>query len=139
MDEDFDRGEIEIKVRWAPRRFEQDLIIEELRNRKAIVIQAWARRIAGMELKKALKKREALLKLVKRRSVQITNTCRICIARKKLRHRRARYNACLKIQKRARIRQARNETQRRRRAYHAAIAIQKIMRGFLGDRHRQTS
>ena len=41
-----------MKVRWAPRRFEQDLILEELRNRKAIVIQAWARRIAGMELKK---------------------------------------------------------------------------------------
>ena len=40
-----------MKIRWAPRRFEQDLR-EELRNRREIVIQAWARRIAGMELKK---------------------------------------------------------------------------------------
>jgi hypothetical protein len=131
-DEDFDRGEIEVKVRWTTRKFEQDLMIEELRERKAVRIQAWARRIASVtELRRRRKKRDNLLVLVRKRSVQITNTCRILIARKKLRLLRRRRNACIKIQKRARVRMARNETKYRRRQFKAAVKIQALMRGCL--------
>ena len=83
--------EIEVKVRWAPRRFEQDLILKSCRNRKAIVGQAWARRIAGMELKKEkVKKREALHSLSSDLAWKLLIHVASILRRKKLRRLRAR-------------------------------------------------
>jgi len=132
LTEDFDRGEIEIRIRWAPRRLDSDLLIEEIQWKQAIIIQAWARRIAALTARSVSQaERTRLLLLVRKRAVQITNTCRIRIAVKKRKALRRRWVACLKIQKRARIRQARLKYKALLRRKYAAIDIQRIMRGYL--------
>jgi hypothetical protein len=132
FDEDFDRGEIDIRIRWTTRKFENDLRIEDLKNRKATIIQAWARRIASLTIRDNLiNKRTELLALVKKRAIQITNTCRIRLATKKLKWLRRRYQSCIKIQKRARIRQARKKYKLLKDTFYAAVIIQKHMRRCL--------
>jgi hypothetical protein len=132
FEEDFDRGEIEIKVRWAARRLDTDLVIEHIRIQKATILQSWARRIASItEYNKAIEERKKKLLLVKKRSIQITNTCRIRIATKIVKHLRRRLASCIKIQKRARIRQARLKHKALIKRYQSACDIQRIIRGYL--------
>ena len=59
-------------------------------------MQAWARRIAAITTKRErLKSVQLLMTQVLKRALQITNTCRIRIARKKLRKLRKRYVRCV--------------------------------------------
>ena len=131
-DDDADYGEIELKLRWTNRKFEDDLARDILQRAKSIKIQAWARRIASIATRaKVLKEREALLIMVKGRSIQITNTCRIRIARKKLNRLKRRLTASIKIQCRARIRASKNIYKYRLRRKRAAVKIQALMRKCL--------
>ena len=132
VDEDFDRGEIEIKMRWTNRKFEDDLAREVLQKQKVIRIQAWARRIASKSTRQRIvRERQALLDIVRKRAVQITNTCRIRIAKKIVMKRRRRLTACVKIQCRARIRQAKLKVGYGLRRRRAAVKIQTLMRKCL--------
>lgn len=131
-DDEADYGEIELKLRWTNRKFEDDLARDILQKAKAIRIQAWARRIASIGTRqKVLNERLKLLEMVKARSIQITNTCRIRIARRKLNKLKRRMTACIKIQCRARIRASKNIYKYRLRRKRAAVKIQALMRKCL--------
>ena len=86
--EDFDRGEIEVRIRWAERIFEDDQARIDMQRRMIVRIQAWARRISSLMLLRALRKERAeKLLIVKKSAIKITNTCRIRLARKEYKRR----------------------------------------------------
>jgi hypothetical protein len=86
--EDFDRGEIEVRIRWAERIFEDDQARIDMQRRMIVRIQAWARRISALMLLRLLRKeRSEKLLIVKRSAIKITNTCRIRLARKEYKRR----------------------------------------------------
>jgi hypothetical protein len=81
--EDFDRGEIELRLRWSERIFEDDQLKLEQQHRMLLRLQAWARRIAALMILKSLRKeRELNLAHVRKCAVKITCLCRIRLARK---------------------------------------------------------
>lgn len=55
LEEDYDRGEIEIRLRWAERLFEDDQKRLEIKHKMLIRIQAWARRISALVALKKLR------------------------------------------------------------------------------------
>ena len=86
--EEFDRGEIDIRLRWAERKYEDDQALMELREKKLVQIQAFVRRVQALVALKTLRReRERCMQIVRARAVQITNTCRIRLARKELKRR----------------------------------------------------
>lgn len=86
--EDFDRGEIELRIRWSERVFEDDQVLIENKKRMAIRLQAWARRISALNYLHVMQKdRTAQLAFMKGNAIKITNTCRIRLARKEYRRR----------------------------------------------------
>ena len=130
-EEAFDRGEIELKMRWTGRTYDDDIAGMQETKAAAIKVQAWARRLAAASLaKEEGKARDAKLLFVKHVAIKITNTCRIRIARKEFKRRLRRYRAALKIQKRARIRIARKVTNSLRKATYMATRIQAIARMY---------
>ncbi len=81
----YDRGEIEIRARWSERVFEDDQVKLDDKRRKAVKLQAWARRIAALSLLKSHRRERAeLMRMVRNRAVKITSTCRMRLARKEL-------------------------------------------------------
>jgi hypothetical protein len=88
VQDDSDRGELHIRLRWAERKYEDDQALDKLKVQKLIRMQAWARRIASrMLLLKYRKERAALMALVRTKAIKITNTCRIRLARKEMKRR----------------------------------------------------
>lgn len=86
--DDADRGEIQIRLRWAERKFEDDQALDKLKHNKLVRLQAWVRRIQGLVVLKKLRvERAALMKMITLKAVKITNTCRIRLARKEFKRR----------------------------------------------------
>lgn len=128
----FDRGEIEFKVLWTEKKFEDDLIHIDDRWRFSIKIQSFIRRVLAKMKRLSLKsERDALVALVRRRAVQITNTCRIRLARREYRKLEHRQRAAKKIQQRVRILIAKLEYLRLRDHRNKTILVQKTVRGFI--------
>lgn len=83
-----DRGEIHLRLRWAERKFEDDQARDQRKLQKLIRLQAWARRIAGlMVLHKLRAERHALMTMIRAKALKITNTCRIRLAKKEFKKR----------------------------------------------------
>lgn len=83
-----DNGEIDIKVLWTYRKFEDDLMKLDDQLKSCIKLQCWVRRILANSLKLKLhEEHEALLKYVRTCSVKITNICRVRLARKEYKRR----------------------------------------------------
>jgi hypothetical protein len=131
LDETFDRGEIELLIRWTDRTFDDEIQSIHARREAAIRIQAWVRKIAALELTKRsrveLEERGHYLRKI---ATQITNTCRIRLATKEYKRRLRKWKAAIKIQKRIRIRIARNRTRVLRQRRAVAIKIQAIARMY---------
>ncbi len=88
LHEDFDRGEIEIRLKWAERVFEDDQIKLEVKKAMLIRLQSWFRRISALvKLKELRKEREKNLAFIRRCAIKITSTCRIRLARKEYKRR----------------------------------------------------
>jgi hypothetical protein len=86
--EDFDRGEIEIRLKWSERIFEDDQIRMETKRMMLLKLQSWSRRISALvKLKNLRKEREANLIFLKKCAIKITNTCRCRLARKEYKRR----------------------------------------------------
>ncbi len=137
-DEDFDRGEIEVRVQWSERKFEDDMERDKKRVEKATKLAAWARRIAAKELRKKMAKEyQDLMAMVRKKATMITSICRIRLSRKQLRKMLRRNRAALKIQKRVRIRQAKQKFKKRKTRWYAAVKIQALMRGCLARMQRK--
>ncbi len=89
--DDNDRGEIHLRLRWAERKFEDDQARDKRKLEKLVRLQAWARRIAGlMVLHKLRAERHALMTMIRAKALKITNTCRIRLAKKEFK-KRSRY------------------------------------------------
>jgi hypothetical protein len=88
VNEEFDRGEIEIRLKWAERVFEDDQIKMEIKRQMLLRMQSWFRRISALcKLKQLRKEREQNLKFMRKCALKITNTCRIRLARKEYKRR----------------------------------------------------
>lgn len=78
FEEDFDRGEIELRLRWAERLFEDDQQRLEVKGKMLIRIQAWARRIAALiKLKKLRAEYVKNYHYIRLCAVKITCVCRM--------------------------------------------------------------
>jgi hypothetical protein len=83
--DDEDRGEIELRLRWAERIYEDDFLLKELKSILLIRLQSWARRISALSLLHKLKKeRKNIEILTKANAIKITSICRMRMAKKKL-------------------------------------------------------
>lgn len=78
LEEDFDRGEIELRLRWAERLFEDDQKRLEVKNAMLIRIQCWARRItASNKLKRLRAEYVKNYHAIRICAVKITCVCRM--------------------------------------------------------------
>ncbi len=78
-------GEIEIRLRWSERVFEDDQVKLEEKRKKAIRLQSWARRISALALLKRFRReRLDLMMMIRNRAVKITSTMRMRLAKKEL-------------------------------------------------------
>jgi C2 domain/IQ calmodulin-binding motif len=132
IDEGFDRGEIEIRCRWAERSFEDDIALKQSQSRMATRIAGWARKIIAQELRKKLAKdRGRLSEMVVARSIKMQSLVRMRLGRLQLRLLRKRKRCCIKIQTRVRIRIATKKLKELKVYSVAAVQIQRIIRGKL--------
>jgi hypothetical protein len=131
-DKVFDNGEIELKIYWTERKYDDDLINQDEELASTIRLQCWIRRILAKCLLRRLQiERKKFLRLIQKRAIQITNTCRIRLARKELKYRQRRVKAAIKIQKRIRIFLAKRSFARMKYEYKQNIILQKYVRGYL--------
>jgi hypothetical protein len=138
VEEGFDRGEIELKLRWAEQIFDDDILTRMDNNEKAIQLQAWIRKCLARSLRSRVnKENDIFTKLVEQNSVKIQGQMRIVLAKKILKILRKRWRTARKIQKRVRIWIARKVVVKKRTEKAAAIIIQSIGRGFTGRRRYQ--
>lgn len=127
-----DYGEIDIRLRWAERKFEDDLEKLEIQMKKIVILQAWARRVASIKVRNDKRKERAdLLIWAKKNAIKITSIMRMRMAYKKLKFIIRRHRAAIKIQKRIRIFHAKRKTKHKFAKYYAVIKIQKRMRGAI--------
>ncbi|CAM9115659.1 unnamed protein product, partial [Ectocarpus fasciculatus] len=131
--DDFDRGELEIRMQWTDRVYDQDVEALLSRGHMACRLQAWARMMAAKRVRRieSTALAEKLI-MVRKMSVKITNTCRIRLAKKELKRLQRRWKASIKIQKRARIRIAKLIYFYRLERWRACKEIQRIGRGYIG-------
>lgn len=86
--EELDRGEMECRVKWSERVFEDDQIRIEMKKIMLVRLQSWFRRISALMPLRALRKeREQAFMTMKKAATKITNTCRIRLARKEYKRR----------------------------------------------------
>lgn len=103
-DDDFDRGEIEIRLRWAERKHDDDYALQELRKVLLVRLQSWARRLSAAALANRLRQeRKQNLAVMFQAAIKITSACRMRLAFKDFRRRLRQRRAAIKIQKRVRI------------------------------------
>lgn len=130
-DEGFDRGEIELIMRWSDRVYDDEITGIQARNSAAVRLQCWARRIAAKAIAATyIKEREEKMIMLRKNAIKITNTCRIRLARKEFKRRLRRWKAAIKIQKRIRIKLSRMKVGGLRQQRLMAIKIQRIARGY---------
>eukprot|EP01035_Chromulina_nebulosa_P020505 gene20505-26599_t len=129
---DDDRGEIEIRIRWAERVYEDDFVLLETKRLMATRLQAWARRLSAKFLIRRLRiDKQDNEKHCRLCAIKITSVCRMRIAKRKANALRRRRRSAVKIQKRIRIFIAKRRVIRLRKRRRAAVIIQTRMRVVL--------
>jgi hypothetical protein len=127
-----DYGEIDLRLRWAERKFEDDLEKLEIQMKKIVILQAWVRRIASIKIRNDKRKERAeLLIWAKKNAIKITSIMRMRMAFKRLRVIIRRHRASIKIQKRIRIFHAKRKTKSKFARFFAVIKIQTRIRGAI--------
>lgn len=128
---DDDRGEIELRLRWAQRLFEDDLVHIENTRLAVVRIQAWARRLAAVTVShQTQQERIDFMRMVRVNAVKITNLCRRRIAYQVIKHLRRRLRCAIRIQKRIRIYLARKTFNLKVLQKACAIKIQRVARAY---------
>jgi len=132
LEDDNDRGDIELVVRWADRVFTDDMQRAARELSSTIRIQAFVRRIfARLVLRKLGEERKVLLTMVHKKCVLINCCCRRRLAYKVFKKMSRRVRATIKLQKRVRVYLARKQVKWRRRRHLHAIVIQTFGRSII--------
>lgn len=87
-DDGYDQGEIEIRLRWAERKYDDDYQRQELRKVMLIRLQTWARGLAAVTKIKLLREeRKKNMEVVYRAAIKVTSMARLRLAMKDYRRR----------------------------------------------------
>lgn len=88
QDDDFDRGELEIRLRWAERKHDDDYHRQEIKKVMLVKIQTWARCLAAQSLAVRLRaERKTNLEIAHRAAIKITSSVRMRLAQREFRRR----------------------------------------------------
>eukprot|EP01039_Chlorochromonas_danica_P001031 gene1031-1118_t len=131
-DDGFDRGEIELRLRWAERKDDDDYAKQQLRKEMLVRLQRWVRWLASKKKVYQLRDlRERNILQMHQAAIKITTICRVRLAKKDYRRRLRRRRAAIKIQKRVRIWIAKRIYRHKLLHNRMAIRIQTTMRVYL--------
>jgi C2 domain len=131
-DQKYDRGEIELEIKWGDRLYEFDLELRQMKTVMARRLQCWARKMAAKNrLKEYRKEREELQKMASRASELVSSAIRMKIAIRRVAYLKLYKIAALKIQLAVRVYQAKCKLYNRRIEYKNATIIVCACRCYL--------
>lgn len=131
-EKEYENGEIECKIYWTERKFDDDLIYLDQELQCIIRIQCFMRRVlARKKYHKLRLDYENFLRLVYKSAIKITSICRIRLARKELKRLIRFKRAVVKVQKRIRIYLAKKIYKQLQFECKNAICIQKYARVYI--------